>query len=393
MTNNKYLILVAVVLLQACLGGTYSWSIYDAEFIRNYQVDPAYSTMPFNVFYVVFPLTLLFSHRIISRIGTRLSAQVGIVLFATGWLVSTFGDVNFIFTILGIGVIGGIGVGLTYLVPILVGIAWFPEKGGLITGLAVGGFAAGAALVGEFSNFLIYSAGVSPFVALAVVGGLYLLFGFIPASLMYRPIPKDSNSEEIIKIKLSNLLKEPIFLGLFVAMTVGLTAGFFVNSKIVLIAGNGFESFISLVAVFALCNAVGRVIWGMMSDIISVNWCLKINLLLQALSIFSLLWLFDLESAPFVLAALAGFNYGGVLVLYASRVRQKWGENALTKVYSWLFLSNILAAIINSFLSGIYSTSGIEVVALILAILLLIGCLALFIEVSPPSRKSVVTKV
>ncbi|MFC1233875.1 MFS transporter [Vibrio sp. F74] len=378
MTNNKYLILAAVVLLQACIGGTYSWSIYDAEFIQNYQVDPVYSTMPFNVFYVVFPLTLLFSHRIISRFGTRMSAQIGIALFACGWLLSNFGDVNFIFTIIGVGVIGGIGVGLTYLVPILVGIAWFPDRGGLITGLAVGGFAAGAALVGEFSNYLIYIAEFTPFTALAVVGGLYFVVGFIPATLMYRPMTAYHQSKETFHINLSDLLKDPLFLGLFIAMTVGLTAGFFVNSKIVLIAGNGFESFISLVAVFALCNAIGRVAWGAMSDIISVSNCLKANLLLQAISIFSLLWLFNFESSPLVLAALAGFNYGGVLVLYASRVRQKWGENALTKVYSWLFLSNIVAAIVNSFLSGIFSNSGAESVAIILTVILVVGFVGLF---------------
>lgn len=380
MTNNKYLILAAVVLLQACIGGTYSWSIYDAEFIQNYQVDPVYSTMPFNVFYVVFPLTLLFSHRIISRFGTRMSAQIGIALFAFGWLISNFGDVNFIFTIIGVGVIGGIGVGLTYLVPILVGIAWFPNRGGLITGLAVGGFAAGAALVGEFSNYLIYIAEFTPFTALAVVGGLYFVVGFVPATLMYRPMTAYHQSKETFHINLGDLLKDPLFLGLFIAMTVGLTAGFFVNSKIVLIAGSGFESFISLVAVFALCNAIGRVAWGAMSDIISVTNCLKANLLLQAISIFSLLWLFDFESSPLVLAALAGFNYGGVLVLYASRVRQKWGENALTKVYSWLFLSNIVAAIINSFLSGIFSNSGAESVAIILTVILVVGLVGLFFE-------------
>ena len=381
MPNNKYLILAAVVLLQACIGRTYSWSIYDAEFIHNYQVDPVLSTLPFNVFYVVFPLTLLFSHQLIARIGTRLSAQVGIALFALGWALSMFGDINFMFTIIGVGVIGGIGVGMTYLVPILVGIAWFPNRGGLITGLAVGGFAAGAALVGEFSNFLIYTKQFTPFSALAVVGCLYLMVGILPATLMYRPMAMYGQSEKTIDISLKALIRDPIFIGLFTAMTVGLTAGFFVNSKIVLIAGEGFQSVISLVAVFALCNAVGRVTWGAMSDAFSVSNCLKANLLLQALSIFSLLWLFDVDSAPLLLAV-AGFNYGGVLVLYASRVRECWGENAITKVYSWLFLSNIVAATLNSFLSGIFSEAGAERVALILFIILMVGCAGLFIRKS-----------
>lgn len=388
MTNNRYLILVAVVLLQACIGGTYSWSIYDAEFIKNYQIDPVFSTMPFNVFYVVFPLTLLFSHRIISRIGTRLSAQIGIALFALGWSIATFGDVHFLFTIIGVGVIGGIGVGFTYLVPILVGIAWFPKRAGLITGLAVGGFAAGAALVGELSSYLIYSAEFSPFTALTVVGGLYFVVGFIPATLMYRPMSAYASAEKSSGINITSLLKDPVFIGLFTAMTVGLTAGFFVNSKIVLIAGDGFTSIISLVAVFALCNAAGRVAWGALADAISISTCLKANLFFQAFSVFSLMWLFSFEYSAMLLAAFAGFNYGGVLVLYASKVRQHWGEQALTKVYSWLFLSNIVAAIVNSFLSGIFSRSGVELVAIILSVLLIIGCLGLWGDKRERAEKS-----
>lgn len=380
MKNNKYLILAAVVILQACIGGTYSWSIYDAEFIRTYQIDPVYSTMPFNVFYVVFPLTLLFSHRIISRIGTRLSAQIGIVLFALGWALAMFGVNHFSFTVIGIGVIGGIGVGLTYLVPILVGIAWFPKRGGLVTGLAVGGFAAGAALVGELSNYLIYVREFSPFIGLLLIGCLYLVVGYIPASLMCKPKDVCHRPEKTVHIKFRDMAKEPIFIGLFAAMTVCLTAGFFVNSKIVLIAGDSFESMISLVVVFAVSNAIGRITWGAISDMFVINHCLKANLLFQVVSIFSLLWLFNFELAPLLLASLVGFNYGGVLVLYASRVRQRWGDHALSQVYSWLFLSNIVAAILNSFLSDTYANHGIKTVALILSMLLIIGGIGLIVK-------------
>ncbi len=107
-------------------------------------------------------------------------------------------------------------------------------------------------------------------------------------------------------------------------------------------------------------------VWGAISDSLSVELCLKANLFLQAMSVFGLLWLFSFDYSPSLLAAFAGFNYGGVLVLYATRVRQYWGESALTKVYSWLFLSNIVAAIVNGFLSGIFSASGAQSVALIL---------------------------
>ena len=52
---------------------------------------------------------------------------------------------NFVQLLLFIGIIGGAGIGLAYVVPIAVGMRWFPDKKGLITGLAVAGFGFGAA--------------------------------------------------------------------------------------------------------------------------------------------------------------------------------------------------------------------------------------------------------
>jgi len=39
------------------------------------------------------------------------------------------------------GVLGGFGLGLCYIVPVATLIKWFPDKRGMITGLAVAGLA------------------------------------------------------------------------------------------------------------------------------------------------------------------------------------------------------------------------------------------------------------
>ena len=43
-------------------------------------------------------------------------------------------------------------------------------------------------------------------------------------------------------------------------------------------------------------------------------------------------------------ATLAGFNYGGILVLYASAAAERWGSERLSQIYGWLFSANIPAA-------------------------------------------------
>ena len=42
------------------------------------------------------------------------------------------------------GLIGGAGIGFAYVCPIAAATKWYPERKGLITGLAVAGFGAGA---------------------------------------------------------------------------------------------------------------------------------------------------------------------------------------------------------------------------------------------------------
>lgn len=67
------------------------------------------------------------------RAGDRLSARAGLLGGTNFWAIALF-----------VGLVGGCGIGTAYMVPIAVGMRWFPDKKGLITGLAVAGFGFGA---------------------------------------------------------------------------------------------------------------------------------------------------------------------------------------------------------------------------------------------------------
>jgi OFA family oxalate/formate antiporter-like MFS transporter len=69
---------------------------------------------------------------------------------------------------LSYGFLGGIGLGLAYIFPVATLIKWFPDKRGMITGLAVAGFRAGAFITAPIAQRLISSVGVSR--AFAVLG-------------------------------------------------------------------------------------------------------------------------------------------------------------------------------------------------------------------------------
>jgi OFA family oxalate/formate antiporter-like MFS transporter len=66
--------------------------------------------------------------------------------------------------------LGGAAIGLGYAVPIATGVKWFPDKRGLITGLAVMGFGGSTLVFGPLANTMIANQGVwNTFLQLGIV--------------------------------------------------------------------------------------------------------------------------------------------------------------------------------------------------------------------------------
>src|SRR5439155_10425075 len=86
---------------------------------------------------------------------------------------------------LSYGLIGGLGLGFGYIVPVAVLVKWFPDRRGLITGIAVGGFGAGALITAPVATRLIQTVGVLP--TFAYLGIAYLIIAIIAALFMQNP--------------------------------------------------------------------------------------------------------------------------------------------------------------------------------------------------------------
>lgn len=381
---KRYLILAAGFLMQMCLGATYSWSVFVRPLRDVTGLSQALAQIPFTTFYFAFPVTLLFSGRILAALGPRRAALTGTLLFGAGWMIAGMaGYLSFLAVVLGIGVLAGAGVGFAYIVPITVGNRWFPRQPGLVTGIGVAGFAVGAALVGLTGEHLMLSAGVSPFTTLAVLGASFLVLGLPAAFQMAFPdgIPVDAGSSP----RRSDVLRSPEFRQLFPAMVAGLAAGFAVNTNLKDLAPSAAPAAgVAAVSLFAAANAVGRIGWGWVFDRMRPSAALRLNLLAQAGVLGGAALLAGGVPALLLFAALAGFNYGGVLVLYASTVARRWGLHNVGQVYGLLFTANIVAAPAPMVAGFSFDLSGSFLPAFIL--LALIAALASFLVTSAVDR-------
>ena len=91
---NRYVILLSAVVMQMCLGATYSWSVYVRPLREITGLNQGPVQLPFTVFYFAFPATMMLSGTFLPRLGPRRSAMIGGVIFGCGWLLAALGGVH-----------------------------------------------------------------------------------------------------------------------------------------------------------------------------------------------------------------------------------------------------------------------------------------------------------
>lgn len=352
----RFFILAAAVVMQMCLGATYSWSVYVQSLKDLTGLSQSGAQVPFTLFYFVFPLSMMVAGRFLPRLGSRKSAMTGGLLFGTGWVLAGFGDHSIILTIVGIGLVSGIGAGMAYVVPISVCVKWFPDNKGLVTGIAVAGFGGGAALVSQVGGMLIADNMRTPFEAFQILGIAFMICTFLAGFMMITPEGEEPK-HHVGALYARDILSSSLFRLLYLVMVIGLAAGFAVNANLKELFPNTHAAAavgVTAVSLFAVANAAGRISWGWLFDRVDSKRALQANLLIQAVTLLLFPVLVQYVSGFLLLSFLVGFNYGGVLVLYVSTVSVQWGVNQVGQVYGLLFTSNIPASLAPLFAAVIY---------------------------------------
>lgn len=340
-SRRRVLILVCALVMQVCLGATYSWPVFVKPLRILTGLGQGPIQLPFTLFYFAFPASMMVAGWILPRLGPRRSAVLGGTLFGIGWIIASLGHIHFALTAVGIGLIAGIGVGFAYIVPIAVCVQWFPAQKGLVTGIAVAGFGGGAALVSRAAGAIMQHG--DPFKTFGVLGTVFVFL--VPAAGWAMQNASSIQVQSGSRLEIWSVLRRKEFRVLYGAMIAGLATGFAVNSNLKELSPVlGSETGIGAVALFAMGNAAGRIAWGAIFDRVKPALVIRGNLVVQALVLLSF---FGLRVSGFgflLFASLVGFNYGGVLVIFASSAARIWGSEHVGQVYGLLFSANIAAA-------------------------------------------------
>src|SRR6202451_1354030 len=158
---NRWGIAGAAVLMQVCLGGVYAWSVFVKPLVStgHWTLTQVSLSFTINVFFI--GVGTVIGGLWMSRSGPRTVATVGGMIYGLGYVLSSYAAAHQSLTLLYLsyGVLAGTGGGMGYICPVATIAKWFPDKRGVMTGLAVTGYGAGALLMGPIAARGIASAG------------------------------------------------------------------------------------------------------------------------------------------------------------------------------------------------------------------------------------------
>jgi hypothetical protein len=169
---NRWLQVPCAAAVSAVCGSNYAWSTFNAPLSRELGVVAAASgdwaltsVLPmFSVATVGLGLGAAVFGKWTERVGPRRAVLAGAAAWGGGLGVAGLGVAlhSLPLAYMGYGVLGGVGIGIGYVVPIGVLMRWFPERRGLAAGLGVLGFGGGAALAAPLNEALMRAYRVAP---------------------------------------------------------------------------------------------------------------------------------------------------------------------------------------------------------------------------------------
>jgi MFS transporter, OFA family, oxalate/formate antiporter len=306
---------------------------------------------------------------------------------------------------LSYGLIGGIGLGFGYIVPVAVLVKWFPDRRGLITGIAVGGFGAGALITAPVATRLIQSIGVlSTFAYLGiayfiVTAGAGLCMqnppdGWRPEG--WTPTALESSQRARTDYTLRQALRTWQWYALWMLLFLNTFAGISIISQEAPI----FQELVGVTAVVAasmvgiasIGNAFGRVFWAWVSDLMTRRATFVVMFLVQVL-LFWFLPHAGTVSLMTILTFIVLMCYGGGFGTMPAFAADYFGTKNVGPIYGLMLTAwGVASAVGPLLIAYMRDTTGsyrgaLHVIAGVMAVSTLLPIIVSRPQMGPPTRE------
>jgi MFS transporter, OFA family, oxalate/formate antiporter len=399
-STNRWGIALAGILMQMALGAVYAWSVFKTPLMKQFGWSSPDVTLTFTICVSIVGIAAFFGGLWLNRKGPRIVALTGGFLYGLGVFLASFSADKLWWLYISYGVIGGIGLGFGYIVPIAVLVKWFPDRRGLITGVAVGGFGAGALITAPLATRLIISIGVLPTFAWLGIGYLIATMaagffmknpptgwkpeGWTPSALL---TSQRAATDYTFGAALRSWQWWALWLLLFLNTTAGITLISQESPIFQELAKTTAVIAAGMVGIVSIGNGVGRIFWAWTSDAITRRWTFAVMYLVQV----ALFWVLpSLSSIPVltIVSFVILMCYGGGFGTMPAFAADYFGSKNIGPIYGLMLTAWGAASAFGPLLianlrqsSGGYS-SGLHIIAGVMAVSILLP-----IVVSPPKAR------
>ncbi len=339
--------------LQVCLGTVYAWSYFQTLLVRQHGWSFTETAWAFSITIFALGTSAAWAGAALPKLGPRKLALAGSAMFSGGYLIAGLAlhlD-NLALFYLGYGVIGGAGIGFGYVTPVATVAKWFPDHKGLATGVVVMGFGVGALLLSKVLAPVLVLHAQSDLPTVFLWLGVIFAAILLPTSYLLRDPPPEiaaaaaAAAVEAPDIPMRACLGSAEFIVMWLVFFFNISAGIavisFQSSLLQEVWGLADPSIepeklaeygATLIAASSLCNGVGRLLWGLLSDRIGRVAVFRILLASQML-VFGILMT---ERDPWIFSALVCYIllcFGGGFATMPSFVLDVFGSKRMSTIY------------------------------------------------------------
>jgi OFA family oxalate/formate antiporter-like MFS transporter len=391
---NRWWIAIAGVCLQMALGSAYAWSVFRIPLSKEFGWSITQITWVFLISWFFLGSSTVVGGLWMKRKGPRVVAMTAGLLWGGGVFLASFSAHRLWWLYLTYGVIGGTGLGTGYIVPITVLVKWFPDRRGLITGIAVAGFGAGALFSAPAAGWLIQHVGLMP--TFAYLGFAYAIVAIAAGAFMQNPpegwkpdgwapsasqISQRSDRDYTLGQALSTWQWWAICFLMSINTMSGLSIVTQASPIFQEIGKASVATAAFLVGVMALGNGAGRIFWSWVSDLTTRKMAFFGMYLVEAIlfwSYHSIHSLLPLAIVTFVLV----MCYGGAYGITPAFAADYFGPRDVGSIFGLMMLPWAFAAVFGPLLfaylrqvngnynQALYLIAGLMTAALILPILI-----------------------
>jgi len=400
---NRWGIAGAAIIMQICLGAVYAWSVFVKPLgaLEHWTLTQVSLSFTINVFFI--GVGTVIGGLWMDSAGPRKVATVGGIIYGLGYALSSYAAAHQSLPLLYLcyGVLAGTGGGMGYICPVATIAKWFPDKRGVMTGLAVTGYGAGALLMGPIAAREIVSAGVP---RTFLFFGVAYLVGVVATAQFYANPPAGwkpagwvpttavakaaGTYDYTVKEASATWQMWTLWLLLFLCVSAGIMI---ISQESPIAQQQAHMTPVAagtMVGLLGIFNAFGRFFWAWVSDYVGRARVYFLLYLIFAV-IYFVLPRINSETSLYI--ALAGILlcYGGAFGVMPSFTADYFGAKYMGGIYGWILLAWGVGGVVSPLMiAHLRQSTGQYITAFHIILGVMLVSLVLPLLIRPPKGKA-----